>query len=163
MIMAARNLWLLKKKRIQEKLVYVISLTTIVILVHGLFSVQWLLPYYYTITTPILLLIRIIIYWMAPHQAELFIVVFALANGPMVWAMVVFRNSLVLHCIDKTTSVYIHLLPALLSFVIRWYPRKCSIYWYSEFIPVILEWSMLWIIIIPLVCFILHSMAIVNI
>ncbi|XP_050395301.1 uncharacterized protein LOC130010312 [Patella vulgata] len=173
---------LLKKKRIQKKLVYVISLTTIVILVHGLFSVQWLLPYYYTITTPILLLIRIIIYWgykwqyflidfcyygnimwysfiwMAPHQAELFMVVFAFANGPMVWAMVLFRNSLVLHCIDKTTSVYIHLLPALLSFVIRWYPRKCSIYWYSEFLPVILEWSMLWIIIIPVACSLLHSM-----
>eukprot|EP00750_Incisomonas_marina_P005496 INCI13972.1.p1 GENE.INCI13972.1~~INCI13972.1.p1 ORF type:complete len:414 (-),score=44.79 INCI13972.1:1213-2454(-) len=40
--------------------------------------------------------------------------VFVLSMGPLVWAIVIWRNSLVFHSFDKVTSVFIHLLPALL-------------------------------------------------
>ncbi len=34
------------------------------------------------------------------------------------------RNSLVFHSLDKVTSVYIHILPALLTYVWRWFPEN---------------------------------------
>ena len=42
---------------------------------------------------------------------------FILANGPLLWAIVVWRNSLVFHDFDKVTSVYIHILPSMLTYV----------------------------------------------
>ena len=35
--------------------------------------------------------------------------------------MVVWRNSLVYHDFDRMTSIYIHILPAMLSFCVRWH------------------------------------------
>lgn len=37
------------------------------------------------------------------------------------------RNSLVFHSLDKVTSVYIHILPALLTYVWRWMPENVNI------------------------------------
>lgn len=51
-----------------------------------------------------------------PDEKELSLVVFALANGPVLVAAAVYRNSLVYHHQDKITSCYIHLLPASLTF-----------------------------------------------
>ena len=34
------------------------------------------------------------------------------------------RNSLVFHSLDKTTSVYLHVLPAVVSYVWRWSPEQ---------------------------------------
>ncbi|ESO91083.1 hypothetical protein LOTGIDRAFT_233560 [Lottia gigantea] len=177
----AAFLSLLKRKRLQEKLVYVISIGTIILLTHSLMASQWLLPYYYTISTPCLLLIRTIIYWkfrwhyflldfcyygnilwfafiwIAPHHGDLFSVAFAIANGPLLWAMVIYRNSLVLHSIDKVTSVYIHILPAFLSFVIRWYPEESSSKWPCHFIPLLSEWSFIWLVAVPAASFIGHN------
>ena len=45
---------------------------------------------------------------------------FTLVNGPLAWSVLIFRNSLVFHDIDRTTSTFIHLSPALLSWAIRW-------------------------------------------
>lgn len=34
------------------------------------------------------------------------------------------RNSLVFHSLDKITSLFIHLLPGLITFLWRWYPLE---------------------------------------
>jgi hypothetical protein len=58
----------------------------------------------------------------------IFQVNYLLANGPLAWAIVLWRNSLVFHSIDKVTSVYIHLFPILLSFCTRWFnPNQTDI------------------------------------
>lgn len=47
---------------------------------------------------------------------------FLSSSGPVLWAIVAWRNSLVFHSLDKVTSVYIHLFPALLA----WSQQPCS-------------------------------------
>ncbi|GBF97737.1 hypothetical protein Rsub_10901 [Raphidocelis subcapitata] len=60
--------------------------------------------------------------WLAPHSAALGRVTFALDTGPLLWSVVAFRNSLVLHSLDKVTSVYLHVAPALVSWALLWHP-----------------------------------------
>ena len=50
-----------------------------------------------------------------------FKICFIYANGPLTWAVVVWRNSLVFHDYDKITSVYIHFLPCALYYAGRWH------------------------------------------
>jgi hypothetical protein len=50
----------------------------------------------------------------------LFRMVFIFVNGPVTLAILVWRLSLVFHDFDRVTSIYIHLLPAALFFVLRW-------------------------------------------
>ena len=57
--------------------------------------------------------------------------VFAFANGPLAWAIMTWRNSLVFHDVDKITSTFIHLAPPLLSFAMRWHP----LCWQQDWIP----------------------------
>jgi|TARA_B110000503_G_scaffold43967_1_gene71852 hypothetical protein len=51
----------------------------------------------------------------------IFKMTFAYANGPILWAIPLWRNSLVFHSHDKVQSVYIHVMPALLTWCARWY------------------------------------------
>jgi len=48
-------------------------------------------------------------------------ILFVMVSGPVLWGILVWRNSMVFHSIDKMTSMFIHLLPALYIFVIRWH------------------------------------------
>lgn len=48
-------------------------------------------------------------------------VLFANTTGPLLCAIWVWRNSAVFHSLDKMTSLFIHIIPALLSFAQRWY------------------------------------------
>jgi Protein of unknown function (DUF2838) len=50
-----------------------------------------------------------------------FKICFMYANGPLTWAIVIWRNSLVFHDYDKITSVYIHFLPCVLYYAWRWH------------------------------------------
>ncbi len=50
-----------------------------------------------------------------------------LPHQPLAGAIVAWRNSLVFHSLDKVTSVYIHILPALLTYVWRWMPENQAI------------------------------------
>lgn len=45
---------------------------------------------------------------------------FSIANGPLILAVAMWRNSLVFHSLDKMTSIFIHILPALVMFSQRW-------------------------------------------
>jgi len=88
--------------------------------------------------------------YVIPNNSLLFEIIFTLTNGPLAFAVVMWRNSLVFHDLDKLTSVFIHLFPPLVSFCLRWYPLNenyssicinsdCSIGFYDGFLyPLIL-------------------------
>ena len=50
-----------------------------------------------------------------------FKVLFSLANGPILFALIMWRNSLALHDFDKSVSVFLHLTPALATWCWRWF------------------------------------------
>ncbi len=52
---------------------------------------------------------------------QFFTAAFILVNGPVLWAIVMWRNSMVFHSLDKMTSFSIHFLPALCTYAQRWY------------------------------------------
>ncbi|KAM7519665.1 hypothetical protein LguiB_018627 [Lonicera macranthoides] len=56
-----------------------------------------------------------------PRNEKLFMVSFSFAEGPLAWALIVWRCSLVFSSVDKLVSVLIHLLPGLVFFTIRWW------------------------------------------
>ncbi|KAL1335544.1 hypothetical protein AAHE18_11G254900 [Arachis hypogaea] len=56
-----------------------------------------------------------------PRNEKLFMVCFSFAEGPLAWALIVWRCSLVFSSPDKIVSVLIHLLPGLVFFTIRWW------------------------------------------
>ncbi|KAI8097115.1 uncharacterized protein BX664DRAFT_325597 [Halteromyces radiatus] len=107
---------------------------------------QWI-PLYYTIQSLYLLSLRFVVYkyrrwhyfifdlcyfvnvlvlfylWVFPGSTYLFYATYTLTSGPVAWAIVTWRNSLVFHSLDKVTSVFIHIFPALVTYVIRWLPE----------------------------------------
>lgn len=56
-----------------------------------------------------------------PNNEKLFMVCFSFSEGPLAWALIVWRCSLVFSSIDKIVSVLIHLLPGTVFFIIRWW------------------------------------------
>ena len=53
-------------------------------------------------------------------KEPLFHVAFCLCNGPLVFAVVVWRNSFIFHSIDHVCSTMLHALPPLWTFTVRW-------------------------------------------
>lgn len=64
-------------------------------------------------------LLQLFYLFMYPTSAQLFVLNFANANGPLLWSIIAWRNSLVFHDLDKITSVFIHAFPPIVSFVIK--------------------------------------------
>ena len=56
-----------------------------------------------------------------PKSAMLFRCVFAFANGPVLLAIPLWRNSLVFHSVDKVQSVFVHAMPCLMTWCGRWF------------------------------------------
>ncbi|MQL95232.1 hypothetical protein Taro_027894 [Colocasia esculenta] len=56
-----------------------------------------------------------------PKHEKLFMICFSFAEGPLAWALIVWRCSLVFSSVDKIVSVLIHLLPGIVFFTIRWW------------------------------------------
>lgn len=64
-----------------------------------------------------------------PDNAKLFLLCFAFSEGPLAWALVVWRCSLVFSSVDKVVSVLIHLLPGTVLYIIRWWdPHTFSVH-----------------------------------
>lgn len=55
-----------------------------------------------------------------PESTVLFKINFALTNGPLAMAVILWRNSLVFHSVDKMTSSMIHLLPSVVMYSMKW-------------------------------------------
>ncbi|GAA94280.1 hypothetical protein E5Q_00929 [Mixia osmundae IAM 14324] len=63
-------------------------------------------------------LVLVFLYLM-PHSKILFESTYCLAMGPLLLAIPTWRNSLVLHSLDKITSLYIHIFPPFLLTSLR--------------------------------------------
>lgn len=63
-------------------------------------------------------LMTILYIWVFPNSVRLYMSCFALCYGTLCWAVITWRNSLVLHSVDKTTSTFIHVLPPCVFHVI---------------------------------------------
>jgi len=61
-----------------------------------------------------------------PDNAFLFKSCFSFSTGPLPIAILAWRNSFVFHSMDKTTSVFIHMLPPLQMYCMRWYMSDYS-------------------------------------
>jgi len=81
------------------------------------------------------------IYWHHRNPVY-FQFVFCLSNGPLAWAIVMWKNSLVFHDIDKMISLFIHIFPPIVTYCLRWWPSNnfvvcqdadCSISWSASF------------------------------
>ncbi|KAG2209169.1 uncharacterized protein EV154DRAFT_503097 [Mucor mucedo] len=105
------------------------------------------IPLYYSVQLVVLVILRYVIYrsrrwhyfifdicyfvncmtmlflWVFPHSSILFLATFCMTNGPVAWAIITWRNSLVFHSLDKVTSVFIHIFPPLVTYCIRWMPE----------------------------------------
>lgn len=76
----------------------------------------YLLDFCYYANT--IFLVMLLLY---PKNEKLFMVCFSFAEGPLAWALIVWRCSLVFSSVDKIVSVLIHLLPGIVFFTIRWW------------------------------------------
>lgn len=76
----------------------------------------YLLDFCYYANT--IFLVHLLLY---PENEKLFMVCFSFAEGPLAWALIVWRCSLVFSSFDKIVSVLIHLLPGIVFFTIRWW------------------------------------------
>ena len=78
-----------------------------------------------------------------------FQVLFWLSNGPLAPAIIMWRNSLVFHSLDKITSIAIHILPTLYTLCFRWLVNvpqhhictreDCSVYMSDMWLPLLLH------------------------
>ena len=55
-----------------------------------------------------------------PENVSFAKAMFSICNGPLAVAVVMWRNSLVFHSMDKMTSMFIHCLPSIVLFCRRW-------------------------------------------
>ncbi|XP_065917366.1 uncharacterized protein [Dysidea avara] len=61
--------------------------------------------------------------WLIPSGKNagcVFIAVFCFSNGPLLWGIMMWKNPLVFHSMDKMTSIYMHVSPVLIVNSIRW-------------------------------------------
>lgn len=63
-------------------------------------------------------LLLMLFIWFKPDSKSLFVSAFSLSLGTLSFAVITWRNSLVLHSIEKTTSSFIHLMPPITLFVL---------------------------------------------
>jgi len=74
---------------------------------------------------------NIFLHWLS-HPATCNVigqVLFISANGPLFFALIAWNNSLVFHSVDKVTSTYVHVFPAILSWCERWHTPNGPIYY----------------------------------
>ncbi|ORZ29543.1 hypothetical protein BCR44DRAFT_1373905, partial [Catenaria anguillulae PL171] len=64
--------------------------------------------------------------YIFPSSRSLFHVLYVCAHGPLAWAVVTWRNSLVFHSLDKMTSCFIHIAPAITLSCLRWLDPRHS-------------------------------------
>ncbi len=65
----------------------------------------------------------------APSSCLVFKTLFIIATGPLLVAAWIWRNSIVLHSLDKMCSVYLHTFPTMLMLCLRWFPASHQIDW----------------------------------
>jgi len=59
--------------------------------------------------------------FLSEYHEELMRSYFLLAEGPLLWSVMTFKNSMVFHNFDQMISLWLHLSPALVGWTFRWY------------------------------------------
>jgi len=77
-------------------------------------------------TANMLLILQLIAF---PKSPWFFLINFITARGPLAIAVMIFRNRLVFHSVDKLTSLCIHVLPGIVTGLIRQFPKECARFW----------------------------------
>ena len=57
---------------------------------------------------------------------------FSVANGPLAFAIIMNGNALVFHDLSKTSSLFIHLSPSIVSWTMRWRAPGAPLFGISE-------------------------------
>lgn len=65
--------------------------------------------------------VSVLVFLWTRRSATAFRCIFAFANGPVLLAIPLWRNSLVFHSVDKVQSVFVHAMPCLMTWCGRWY------------------------------------------
>lgn len=60
--------------------------------------------------------------YVFPDSPVLFQICFVVSSGPLAWSIPAFSQALVFHKWQNMTSVFIHISPMLLTFLLRWHP-----------------------------------------
>lgn len=81
-------------------------------------------------------LLLILFLWAFPYSKSLFVSVFSLTLGTLSFAVITWRNLLVLHSIEKTTSSIIHVMPPVTMFVLV---HETPVEYLAEHYPAISE------------------------
>jgi hypothetical protein len=138
----------------QEKISFMLGVANIFITAMCLTTSARAMIYWYTIKFVVMISARAVMYkrkghhyflfdfcyfgnsllllylWAFPHSSTLFSVVFFFANGPLAWAVPLWKNSLVFHSLDKLTSCFIHISPAFVTWALLWNPNDRE--WVTE-------------------------------
>ncbi|KAJ4749815.1 membrane protein [Rhynchospora pubera] len=101
-----------------------------------------------------------------PKNEKLFMVCFSFAEGPLAWALIVWRCSLVFSSFDKLVSVLIHLLPGIVFFTIRWWDPQTFAAMHPEGTAARVSWPYVedksylwtWLFLVPLVAYTLWQL-----
>eukprot|EP01101_Sappina_pedata_P009926 TRINITY_DN6132_c0_g1_i1.p2 TRINITY_DN6132_c0_g1~~TRINITY_DN6132_c0_g1_i1.p2 ORF type:complete len:367 (+),score=131.42 TRINITY_DN6132_c0_g1_i1:114-1103(+) len=129
---------------LRDKITFVLGVMNVALTCFMLGRLPEWLPIYYTYKAVVLIFCRYITYrtkkwhyflydfcyfvnaltllwlWVYPNSQFLFEIIFSFANGPLAWAIIMWRNSMVFHSLDKMTSIFIHLGPPVLMYGMRW-------------------------------------------
>jgi len=134
-----------KQLKMKDKAVFTAGVINVVLLVYFSGKYPWIMPYFYTVKFPLLMVLRtysfcsqnyqyymldwcyfanllVLIYLWTPLRSSphAFTVVFCLSHGALPFAVFLFRNSLVFHSLDRITSCFIHISPMLVMWCLRW-------------------------------------------
>ncbi|CAL8084244.1 unnamed protein product [Calicophoron daubneyi] len=111
-------------------------------------------------------ILSLLFVWAFPRSQEVQCVQFGLANAHAYCGAFIFRNALVLHDFQKLVSVFIHILPPLFSYLVRWLPEETSRWWYTDLINSgairgLLDWNgridWFWLMLVPFLLFTLRE------
>mmetsp|Transcript_17853 Transcript_17853/g.26582 ORF Transcript_17853/g.26582 Transcript_17853/m.26582 type:complete len:337 (-) Transcript_17853:109-1119(-) len=76
-------------------------------------------------------LLLLIWVWFFPTDHRLFLICFAFSNGPLALAVPLWKNALVMHSLDKLTSLFIHVAPMMTMYSFRWLAQAKDETWFE--------------------------------
>ncbi|CAB1111367.1 unnamed protein product [Ectocarpus sp. CCAP 1310/34] len=130
--------------RMLDKAAFTVGVLTMIVSEYVLLMMPERFWLWYSVMVPVLLLMRypdyrqrkwlffyydfcyyfwcMVAIFVMPHSCRLLKSIFIFVMGSLLWAVPLWRNSLVFHDVDKMTSCFIHLFPSWLALTLRWYP-----------------------------------------
>ncbi len=83
-------------------------------------------------------LMNLVFLWIYPESEFLFISAYGFSMGPLLLAVPIFKNSMVIHSLDKITSIFIHLVPGFMVWGIR--SSECECWKVAKITPSLIDY-----------------------